>query len=71
MVQRVATVAFEGIEARAVEGERAGVGGVDARQHVEERGLAGAVRADEAVDLALADGEAQVGERVRIRTRYA
>ena len=44
---------FRPASAAPVEGERARVGRVDAGEHVEQRGLAGAVRADQAVDLAL------------------
>ena len=50
---------FRPVERRAVEHERAAVGRVDAGEHVEERRLARAVRADQAVDLAAADREAR------------
>src|SRR5688572_4720017 len=39
------------------EAERTGVGGVDAGEDVEERGLARAIRADQAVDLACGNGK--------------
>ena len=54
----------------------AGIGGVDARDHVEDRRLARAVRADEAVDVAFRDGErrlvhrAQAAERLADRTHF-
>jgi hypothetical protein len=44
----------------AAELEAAAVGRVQAGDHVEEGGLAGAVGADQAVDLALVDGDADV-----------
>ena len=42
--------------------EGAAVGRVQAGHHVEEGGLAGAVGADQAVDLAALDGDADVGQ---------
>ncbi|MPN65045.1 hypothetical protein SDC9_212824 [bioreactor metagenome] len=42
--------------------EAARIGGVQAGEHVEERGLACAVGADQAVDLAAVDGDADVRE---------
>src|SRR5215208_1486295 len=47
----------------AVEDDATGVGPVHARDDVERRRLAGAVRADQADDLALSDAEADVVER--------
>ena len=52
-------------QGRAVEQELAGVGWVDASERVEEAGLACAVWADEAVDLALEDGQRDAGERLQ------
>src|SRR6185436_14797883 len=51
-------------ETALVELEVAAVGRVDAGENIEQRGLAGAVRADQAVDLALADGEGHVAQRL-------
>src|SRR3989475_11010573 len=48
-----------------VEQERAGVWRVKPRQHVEERGLARAVRADQAENLAAADGKRDLGKRLQ------
>src|SRR5918992_1225417 len=42
------------------EAEGAGIGGIDPRQDVEERGLAGAVRPDQAVDLACGNGKRDI-----------
>ena len=50
-------------QALALEAELAGVRPVQARDHVERRRLAGAVRADQPDDLALADVERDVVER--------
>ena len=47
----------------AVEDDPSGRRPVDARQHVEERRLAGAVRADQARDRALLDREVDVVDR--------
>ena len=44
-------------DASALEGDFAGVGGVDAGEDLDERGFAGAVFAEERVDFAGADGE--------------
>src|SRR5882762_859565 len=49
----------------AVEQERAGVGRVKPRQHVEERGLAGAVRTDQPENFAAADGKRDLGKRLQ------
>ena len=57
-------------ERRAVEHELAGVRRVDAGQHVEQAGLAGAVGPDQAVDLAVVDREGDVG-RAPARRRSA
>src|SRR5687768_3496636 len=57
-------VRLQPAQAAPAEGERAGVGGVDPGQHVEERGLARAVRSDQAVDLALTDREGDVLQRL-------
>ncbi len=51
-------------ERLALEHEFAAVRRIDAGQHVEQRRLAGAVRPDQAVDLALTDVERHVGERL-------
>ncbi len=48
-------VRLQPVERLAVEGEVPAVGAVDAGEHVEQRGLAGAVRPDQAVDLAAVD----------------
>jgi hypothetical protein len=45
--------------------EAAGVGRVEPGDHVEEGGLAGAVGADEAVDLAALDAQPDVGQRLQ------
>ncbi len=50
-------------------GRRAGVGRVVAGQRLDERGLARAVLTDERVDLAGADVERRVDERLRRRRR--
>ncbi len=50
------------LDLAAVEPDGAGVGRVQARDQVEQRGLAGAVRADQRVDLAGADREAGVAD---------
>ena len=55
----------------AVEHELATVGRVGAGEHVEERGLAGAVGADQAVDLTLVDGERDLGQRVQAAEAFA
>src|SRR4051794_29808914 len=47
-----------------VEGETTALGGVDAGQDVEERRLAGAIGADEAIDLAARNGEGNIVERL-------
>ena len=47
----------------AVEGDAPRVGAIDAGDDVEERGLAGAVRADQAEDLVRRDGEIEPVER--------
>ncbi len=57
-------VRLEPGERLAVEDELAVVLLIDAGQHVEETRLAGAVGADQPVDLAVADREAHVRERV-------
>ena len=57
-------VRLEPGERAAVERERARVGRVDPGQHVEQRRLAGAVRADQAVDLARRDGERHLVQRL-------
>ena len=49
----------------AAELEAAGVGRVEAGQHVEEGGLAGSVGADQAVDLAALDRDADVRQRLQ------
>src|SRR5688572_6583905 len=46
------------------EAERTGVGGIDAGEDVEERGLASAVRPDQAVDLACGDGKRDIVQRL-------
>src|SRR5258707_5189880 len=51
------------LQLRALEPEAALLLAIDAGEHVEERGLARAVGADEAVDLALADRERDFRER--------
>src|SRR6266480_4173672 len=48
-----------------VEQERAGVWRVKPRQHVEERGLAGAVRTDQPENFAAADGKRDLGKRLQ------
>src|SRR5688572_4452708 len=57
-------VRLEAGEAAAVEAEAAAVGLVDAGEHVEQRGLARAVRADEAVDLTFANRERDLTQRL-------
>src|SRR6185295_13227116 len=57
-------VRLQAIERRAVEREAAAVGYVDDGQHVEQRGLARAVRSDQAVDLSVSDAEADIGQRL-------
>ena len=57
-------VRLEPRQRQPVEGELAAVRRVDAGEDVEQAGLAGAVGADEAVDLAAIDGEGHVGERL-------
>src|SRR5262249_54948709 len=52
------------VETIAAEPDLAAVGRCEARDHVEERGLARAVRSDEAGDRALAHGERASGERL-------
>ena len=54
-----------GIVGGAVEGHGAGVGRVDAREHLDEGRLAGAVLAEEREDLAPAQVEADVGDGAR------
>ena len=49
----------------AVVGDRAAVGDMHARQHLDERRLAGAVLAEQRDDLALADVHADVEQRLR------
>ena len=49
---------------RALEGDAALLRRVEAVDHVEHRGLAGAVRPDDRADLALADVERHVGDRL-------
>ena len=61
--RRVDLVRLEADDAALVEQDVAVVGLVDARDQVEERRLAGAVRADHADDLAL--GDVQVEARTR------
>src|SRR5207247_7266524 len=51
------------VEEPALEVEASLVLRIDAGEHVEERGLAGGLGADEGVDLARVDREAHVGER--------
>ncbi len=48
----------------AVERELAAVWPIDAGQHIEQRRLARAVGTDQAVDLAVVDGERDVGQRL-------
>ena len=55
----------------SVPGELAGVGPDDAGEDLEQRGLAGAVLADERVRLALADGEGHPVERLHGAERLA
>ena len=57
-------VGLQALQHVAVEREVPAVGHVDAGEHVEQRRLAGAVRADQPVDLAVADREPDVGERL-------
>ena len=52
------------VDRLAVDQNVALVGLIDAVQHLEQRGLAGAVLADEADDLALVDGEADIVQRL-------
>jgi len=52
------------IEAVGAETDLAAVGGHEAADHVEERGLARTVRSDEARDRAFADGERAAGKRL-------
>src|SRR5215213_830495 len=54
------------IERPAVEHEYAGIGPVKAREHIEESCLAGAVRSDEAIDLAAFNRE--IDRRQRFET---
>ena len=54
-----------GLVGLAAELEAAAVGDVQAGDDVEEGGLAGAVGADQAVDLAALDGDAHVGQRLQ------
>jgi hypothetical protein len=51
-------------QAATIESEPAAVRRVDTRQHVEQRGFAGTVGADEAVDLSPADGERNLAQRL-------
>jgi hypothetical protein len=53
----------EAEQALAVEADVAGVGAVEPRDEVEDGGLAGAVRADQAGDLAALDVEREAVER--------
>jgi hypothetical protein len=53
------------IDSLSFEKNLAGIGRVDARDDVEDRGLAGAVRADQAVDVALGHGERCVAHRAQ------
>src|SRR5262249_49471769 len=55
----------------AGDGDAAAVGDVEAAQQLEQRRLAGAVRAEQRDELAAADGEAQAVERAQRAERLA
>jgi len=55
-------VGRDALDLAAVETDGAGIGRVKARDQVEQRGLAGAVRPDQGVDFAGADREAGMGD---------
>ena len=64
MPRAATSCGFRPRERPAVERERAAVRVVDAGEHVEQRRLARAVGPDQPVDLAVADRERHVGERL-------
>ena len=57
-------VRTHGLARLALEGDAAGLRMIEAVDHVQHRGLAGAVRADDGADFALADIEGDVADRL-------
>jgi hypothetical protein len=57
-------VRLQAVERLSIEGKVATVRVIDARQHVEQRRLAGAVGSDQTVDLAMIDREIDARERM-------
>ena len=56
-------IRFETDQIRAVEFELTAVRHIQPGEHVEQRGLAGAVRSDQPIDFPVLDGQRNIGER--------
>ena len=64
-------VRAQAVDGFPLENNFAGVRGIDAGDHIEDGGLAGAVRADQAVDVALGDLERRRVHRTQAAERFA
>src|SRR5258707_1269986 len=67
----LAVVRAQAMDRLALEDDLPGIGRVYAGDHVEDGGLAGAVRADQAVDVALGNLERRVVHRAQAAERFA